>query len=88
MAELPAWFERVDAWLVRQADHYECFIERRIPWGSRRGYATFLRQSADETEHFRPRGAARDRRKADRLEQEGLEIAFRMDLPDTKDERH
>lgn len=75
---MPDRMGRWDAWATRQVDRYERFVERRFPRWGRWGYAAFLRRSADDTEHFRPRGAARDRRRAARVELEALEIAFRM----------
>lgn len=78
LAAVERWARRAEAWIQRVGDRYECWIERRGPRSAtRRGHVAYLRRSADETGHFRPRGAARDRRTADRIEREGLELAFR-----------
>ena len=92
-ARIERWLEqlkrqvaRVEAWTPeRLGDRYECFLERQGPWTGRRGSVAFLRKSADEIEHTSPRRAARNRRTADKIEQEGLDITFRMDSPERED---
>ena len=91
-ARIERWLEqlkrqvaRVEAWHQRLEDRYEYFLERQGPWASRRGSVAFLRKSADEIEHISPRRAARNRRTADKIEQEGLDITFRMDSPERED---
>ena len=84
-ARIERWLEQLEAWAQRLGDRYECFLERQGPWASRRGYVAFLRKSADKIEHILPRPAARNRRTADKIEQEGLDITFRMDSPERED---
>lgn len=86
MDRVERWAKKAQAWATRLGDRYECFLERRH-WASRRRYVAFLRRSADEIEHLWPHKAALQRRKADALEREGLEITLRIDPADREEDQ-
>jgi hypothetical protein len=79
------WLARLEAWVQRQADRYECWLERRWPSASRRVMRPIYASRPDEIAPIWPRAAERQRRAADKVELEGLEIALRMDSAKRED---